>query len=91
MSTYETSVERSTAVRPRTILLGIDEAGAHHVWRTRRDVVHVVHPDRGRTHRQRLRGHSIEEYMAHVESQRGFADPRYGVSFIDMLAEAFEG
>lgn len=78
----------STAVRPPTVFLGVDSAGAHHVYRTRTETVHVVHPDRGRTHTERLRGRHADEWMAFVADRRGWARRDYGVGFTELMRRA---
>ena len=90
MSTNARSPQERTAVRPRTIHLGIDGAGDHHIYRTQTERVHVVDPDAGRVHVERLRGRPVEDWIAYVTDRRQWRDRRFGLGLVEMLSRATE-
>ena len=72
--TPETVSARSRTDRPNYILVGIDTEGAHHVYRTTDETVHVIH-DTDRTCRYNLGTHNqrIYDWIEYVKAERGFA------------------
>lgn len=83
------SARRGTDRRPAYILIGIDTAGAHHVYRTTDESVHVLEGGE-RTHRFDLESHEnplegVNDWIAHVEAARGFETQHLYKSFVDGL------
>jgi len=89
MTTYTTtSQKRTDRHRPAYILLGVDDRGAHHVYRALDETVHVVHPDAGRVQRHEpARRVDLENWMATVAEQFGWADRFYGQSLATLARE----
>jgi hypothetical protein len=81
---HDTDATR-TDPRPDYIPLGVDGAGAHHVWDRRTDTIHIVHDD-GSRGRRLLGDHSVDDWMAAVDDAQGWASRRYG-SFTDCYAD----
>jgi len=78
--------------RPRTILLGIDSQGNHHVWRRDLNRVHVVDPETGVRHdRVQFHGELLDDWMQQVAHGTGWAKQVYGVGLVELLAETIEG
>lgn len=77
MATTNSNTEKGT-VRPPTIILGIDECGREHVFRTTTDTIHVVNGTRRDATIPRD-GRDLEGYMFKVKDLVGWADARYGV------------
>ena len=72
--TPETVSARSrTDHRPNYILVGIDTEGAHHVYRTTDETVHVIH-NTDRTCYYNLAEHNqrIYDWIEYVKAERGF-------------------
>lgn len=76
MSKNTTDAQESTDPRPRYVPLGTDGAGAHHVYATRTETVHVV-ADGGRVYRQDVTACGPGAWMTHVADRRGWATVRY--------------
>jgi len=88
MQTNDHRSDKRTGPRPPYILLGTDANGGDHLLGTADDTVVVVdRKQRTIGHRERLRGRSVDEWIAYVATARGWADRRYGLS----IAEALEG
>lgn len=84
------SIDDSRArVRPRHILLGVDICGAHHIYQTVTETVHIVREDGGRG-RRLLDAGDVDDYMDAVRDAHGWAHERYGQSAADLLVEALE-
>jgi len=72
-------------------LLGIDEENAHHVINlpTRRVFV-IDGTDVVRVEDLAAKDAAIEDWLAHVERKRGWAERGYGRSLVDILAASPE-
>jgi len=86
MQLYTTTSQKRTGdYRPAYILLGIDDRGAHHVYRATDETVHVVHPDVGRIQRHDPAARvDLDAWMATVAEQFGWTDRFYGQSLADL-------
>lgn len=92
MSTKASDPQKRTDPRPKYLYLGTDAEGGAHYYDTRNDRVHVARgPDR--EHVQVLDDQSVDDWMAHVEETRGWAERHYGgwELVFDRLADAFDG
>ena len=95
MSKSESNTQNGIATnrngpRPKYVLLGTDGTGASHVYRTTDDAILVV-ADGALTLNERLDSrHDVDDWVAHVETARGWADRQYGVSLVDALAASLE-
>jgi len=73
-------------IRPHHIFLGVDERGAHHIYQTTTETIHIVHDD-GSRGRRLLDGGDVDDYMDAVADAHGWAVERYGQSLGDMIVE----
>jgi hypothetical protein len=90
---YETVSARSrTDPRPDYIFVGIDTEGAHHVYRTTDETVHVIR-NTDRTHRYDLEGleQTINDWINYVAARRGFATQHLYTTLADSLTDAVGG
>ncbi|MDG5761830.1 hypothetical protein QA600_21130 [Natronococcus sp. A-GB1] len=91
--TTETVSARSrTDLRPDYILVGIDTEGAHHVYRTTDETVHVIDgPER--TYRYDLEAleQTIDDWINYVTTRRGFPTQHLYTGLADALADAIGG
>ena len=71
---------QSTDPRDAYIMIGVDEEGAHHIYRTRDETVHVIR-DGKRTYRQELHGRSVNQWINYVRGKRGW---KYRDLFVDL-------
>ena len=71
MSTNVRSSDKRTDPRDSYIQIGVDQEGAHHLYRTEDETVHVIR-DGQRTYRQDLDGRSINEWINYVRGKRGW-------------------
>ncbi len=76
MST-KTPGRNKTSVRPDTIVLGVDDFGCQHVYRTATETIHVVE-DGERVHVEHLGNRHADEWMAFVADRRGWSERNYG-------------
>jgi uncharacterized protein YktB (UPF0637 family) len=81
--------ESNVPVRPRYINLGTDSEGAVHTYRTADETVIVV-ADGGRKHVADVADRPVDDWMAFVRQERGWADEQYGVGLVDMLQQRVE-
>ena len=94
MSTQTPTEERSTAIRPTYIELGVDSRGASHCWHTPSNTVHVVDAHGVRTHRFDLEDTalpSIDAYCAHVAEKRQWAYRGYAADLVSAMVVNVEG
>lgn len=97
MNATKTTTEKASdtnrnGARPAYIPLGTDDEGAHHVYRTTDETIHVVQGG-DRTHVEDLNaaGHDVDDWMDFVTARRGWTDRQYGVNLVDMLTDSVEG
>ncbi|MFC6765901.1 hypothetical protein [Natrinema soli] len=91
--TTETVSARSrTDPRPDYILVGIDTEGAHHVYRTTDETVHVIHNTK-RTYCYDLEAvnQDINDWIEYVKAERGFTTQHLYSSLTNSFLDAFEG
>jgi hypothetical protein len=91
--TTETVSARSrTDPRPDYILVGIDTEGAHHVYRTTDETVHVIN-DTGRTYHYDLEAleQTIDDWIEYVRTRRGFTTQYLYTTLADSLTDAIGG
>lgn len=86
MSTEAPNAEKRTdgRVRDKTIPLGIDNAGSHHIYRSPTDTVHVIDPATGE--REMLvdaNGRELEGWMGDIKATRGWAEAWYGIESVN--------
>lgn len=97
MSTYAPSRQESSGTddephtdpRPDYVPLGVDERGAHHVYDTGSETVHIIHPD-GSRGRRLLDGGDVDDWMDAVAGSWGWETKKYGVGLVEMLEDALE-
>jgi hypothetical protein len=77
-------------IRPKHLLLGVDERGAHHIYQTSTETIHIVHEDGSRGRRVVPADKTIDEYMGVVADAHGWRVERYGGPLTDMLVEALD-
>lgn len=89
MSTFDTPGQKTSGTdpRPNYIVLGTDSRDAQHVYDTRTETVHIVHPD-GSRGRRLLDAGTIDDYVQAVEDAIGWSTRRYAYSFADALDRA---
>ena len=87
MTHYDSAADRSTDPRPDYVILGTDGAGAHHVYRTRDETVHVVRDDT-REHVEQLGDRPVEEWMAFVGDRRDWAETLFGLGIAGLVERA---
>ena len=76
-----------TDPRPTYIPLGVDERDASHVYDTRTETVHIIHPDGARERRVIGAGQSVDDWMDAVDDGWGWAHTRYGIgAYLDRVA-----
>ena len=80
MSTKHSPRHQSTDPRDSYIMVGVDQEGAHHIYRTRDETVHVIKNGQ-RTYRQELDGRSVNAWITFVSERRGW---KYRDLHIDM-------
>jgi hypothetical protein len=91
--TTETVSARSrTDPRPDYILVGIDTEGAHHVYRTTDESVHVI-DNTERTYRYDLEAleQTIDDWIEYVTTRRGFTTQHLYTTLADSLTDAIGG
>ncbi|WP_306055611.1 hypothetical protein [Natronococcus wangiae] len=91
--TYETvSARGRTDPRPDYILVGVDTDGAHHVYRTIDESVHVI-DSHERTYRYDLEAleKTINDWIAYITTRRGFATQHLYTTLADSLTDAIGG
>jgi hypothetical protein len=87
----KTSGTNRNGVRPKYIPLGTDADGATHTYRTTDRAVIAV-ADGAREHVESLPSSaSLDDWMDFVADKRGWADRRYGIGLVEMLAGQLEG
>ena len=92
-NTHRTDKSSGTAarVRPAYIRLGVDEREASHVYDTRTETVHIIHPD-GSRGRRCLNGQPIEAWVDAVADGWGWDERTYGRDVLfDQLEEITRG
>jgi len=76
MST-KTRGRNKSNVRPSTIVLGTDDLGQDHIYRTQSETIHVVDGNE-RTHVRDVDDVSVEHWMEAVADRCGWANRDYG-------------
>jgi hypothetical protein len=91
-TTETVSARNHTDPRPNYILVGIDTEGAHHVYRTTDESVHVIN-NTDRTYRYDLEAfeQSIDDWIEYVETRRGFTTQYLHTTLADSLTDAIGG
>lgn len=84
VSRAEKRTDRSR-VRPDYIFLGVDARGAHQIYDTTTETVHIIHDD-GSRGRRLLDAGDVDDYMAAVRDAHGWEREHYGVLLVDELA-----
>ena len=90
--THETVSEaQTTDPRDDYIPVGVDEEGAHHVYRTTDESVHVIE-NGGRTQRENLEavGQTINAWIDYVAHERGWESQQLFKTMADSLTGAVE-
>ena len=83
------TTEKASPIRPKYSLLGTDQHGASHVYRTIDETIFVI-DDAQVTHRIDVDGRLVDDYMDHVAATRGWRDKRYGFDLVEQLADVLE-
>ncbi len=90
-TTHETVSEAPTAdPRPTYLPIGTDGEGAHHVYRTIDESVHVIN-DGKRIHREDLGERSVNEWLAYVADVRGWTEQHLYVTPGEAIADSIGG
>jgi hypothetical protein len=92
MSTTTQSTKKTTnrnGARPAYIVLGVDARGAHHIYDTRTETVHIVHKG-GARERRELGDHDVDDWMDAVDGSWGWDVERYGQGLVEMLDEQMD-
>jgi len=80
--------QKVVAGRPAYMVIGRDETGASHVYRTTDETIHVVR-DTEREHVQHLGARPVEDWLAHVADARGWAETHFALGLEDFVGGAF--
>lgn len=70
-------MDDTTQIRPAHIVLGVDDDGATHHYRTTDETIHVIGRDGGREHVERLGHQSVDAWMQYVERKCGWSTQQY--------------
>ncbi|WP_339105943.1 hypothetical protein [Haloterrigena salinisoli] len=91
-TTETVSAHSRTDPRPDYILVGIDTEGAHHVYRTTDETIHVIHTTE-RTYRYDLTtcDQDIDDWIKYVQAERGFTTQHLYSSLTNSFVDALEG
>jgi hypothetical protein len=89
MTTTNQTTEKASPIRRNYVPLGTDQEDASHLYRTTTETIFVIH-DARITHRIDVDGRLVDDYMDHVEANRGWDDQRYGFDLADQLADVLE-
>jgi len=86
MSTTNSNAEKPTdsKVRDKTIPLGIDNSGSHHIYRSPTDTIHVIDPSAGeRVQVVDADDRLLEGWMDSIGETLGWEEPWYGIRTVD--------
>lgn len=86
--TKQTFDSQSGTVRPRYLLIGADEEGCDHLYRTSDETILVINGTE-LVWRQDITNRSVTDWVDFIEQKRGWEDRQLFRSFYEAFAEKF--